>query len=188
MLSPISLPILKSKQDHKNNKHPDFQFKCRFPGCQFKSWSMRSRQTHWDDKHGKRSTPLPCEICGKTYIDLKKHMEYHLKPNEMTCDLCGKSFPSKARFDFHYKPGFHGPPDQRTDRSELIRDFQNFHRFWSVDPCYKQTHDKTYPCPQCGQLFNRMQNVVNHQGIVRFLLFRYSLFLARLLQLRACAL
>ena len=40
---------------------------------------MRSRQTHWDDKHGKRSTPLPCEICGKTYIDLKKHMEYHLK-------------------------------------------------------------------------------------------------------------
>ena len=55
------------------------------------------------------------------------------KPNEMTCDLCGKSFPSKARFDFHYK----------------------------------QTHDKTYPCPQCGQLFNRMQNVVNHQGIVR---------------------
>ena len=133
MVSPTSLSIPKSKQDHKNNKHPDFQFKCRFPGCQFKSWSMRSRQTHWDDKHGKRSTPLPCEICGKTYIDLKKHMEYHLKPNEMTCDLCGKSFPSKARFDFHYK----------------------------------QTHDKTYPCPQCGQLFNRMQNVVNHQGIVR---------------------
>ena len=102
---------------------------------------MRSRQTHWDDKHGKRSTPLPCEICGKTYIDLKKHMEYHLKPNEMTCDLCGKSFPSKARFDFHYK----------------------------------QTHDKTYPCPQCGQLFNRMQNVVNHQGIVRPLLKKQTL-------------
>ena len=89
---------------HKYQNHPDFMWRCRYPGCEFINSRREHLTSHWKGVHFPKQ--LACEICGKVYKDLhqfKIHKKGHDRSHEVSCDQCGKVFPTKYQFNLHKK-------------------------------------------------------------------------------------
>ena len=73
--------------------------------CDVTFKSRLIRIAHWDRCH-RIAENMTCDICGKTYDTrerLRTHSRVHDQSNYCTCDVCGRSFTSRNLLRRHSK-------------------------------------------------------------------------------------
>ena len=85
---------------HQTKYHPDFNFKCRYPNCDYKTPTSSTLYTHISSKH-KRGCHS-CDVCGESYATRKRLEDHMLKHNPETahrfpCEFCGKTFHTEVK-------------------------------------------------------------------------------------------
>jgi len=143
---------------HKYQNHPDFMWRCRYPGCEFINSRREHLTSHWKGVHFPKQ--LACEICGKVYKDLhqfKIHKKGHDRSHEVSCEQCGKVFPTKYQYNLH-KKAVH----EKNYKCPLCD--ETFRRPFNVDAHLVHDHgqERKYPCPYCPASFIRSTHYNRH--------------------------
>lgn len=133
-----------------------------------------------------------CKICGKRVVNLKPHMDTHIKIENRRkpyhCEYCGKQYLQRAQFDGHVnkehtglKPfkcdfngcnkAFHGRPSLRMHKIQHTAE-----RRFNCEYCsrsylyahhlshhrYTHTKERIYHCPHCEYTNVHMENLKRH--------------------------
>lgn len=113
-----------------------------------------------------------CSICGRSYYNLKSHLisqhPYELPADDplkardsiITCEVCGRSFPTPSHFKIHQRSHTGEKPFSCDvcGKSYRLKQQLREHR-------YGHTGEKPYRCPLCPKTFNLATSFMRHRSI-----------------------
>lgn len=104
--------------------------------------------------------PLQCELCGKTVLDIKSHLNSHLKIRSVACDLCPKTFTNRNQMLCHRNTHTR----ERTypcSYCNVVYDSwkgKNYHEKMHI----AEMNNISYNCDQCDATFKVEKNLNLH--------------------------
>ncbi|XP_065072991.1 zinc finger protein 502-like [Ochlerotatus camptorhynchus] len=167
----LDIPILGAYNRHLS-KHDQSErpLKCNFCTLRFKTYFLRGR--HESRKHRtnakvdqpteKPRPSLVCEICGKSYPFLKKHIQSVHSEDKPSCNICGKTFTTNTSLERHMLLHTNEKP-YSCDKCEA-----SFRRLLLLKQHVQKVHEGKNPhtCVECNQEFNSPCGLYTHKRTV----------------------
>ena len=153
--------------NHKDNLHlhPDLTAKYDCAECDGKFYDLYSRRMHIDRNHTKGGR---CDICSKVCdnnLALAQHKRTHMSAN-LNCNLCTKSFQTKARLKYHLQ--MH--KGTRWDHYKYKCNECKKGRYQTEEGLQRHMFDnhsgQRYICSQCPSTFSNRDAVGIHKRVV----------------------
>lgn len=145
---------------------------------------------HMHNVHNAQGNINMCEICNKSFDNIKEHKEIHIKEGKLfVCTDCNKNFPSQAKLNKHLpNHNIHLRPLQcsvcqaRCANEWALKKHLITHTGFKPFACnicqkhfftqyeanfHRRTHfpEKSFECSICFRTFHRHSNLLRHQEI-----------------------
>ena len=161
---------LMAQEKHKKLHHSDGKYvQCSFSGCSDVILKV-SVEEHNKTYHS--GEDIFCELCGKTFND-KRRYQYHYasRHTEIECHVCGKKMPRinmKSHMISH-----RGDPIPCTKCGKRFPDKRNL--LCHMRTVHKPKEELPYPCPYegCGNAFSGVKKTVQHLNNMHFKAYVY---------------
>ena len=126
-------------------------FKCQ--NCDRKFKFKKTLHRHYKKIH--IGSKLACDLCGKTFYDLKRHMELHTSPH--CCSTCSKTFRTLDQLNLHEKR--HKKQKLKCDSCDIVC------KYPSDLKIHERTHtgENPYQCHICDKWFRFHSSWRKHQ-------------------------
>ena len=146
----------------------DRPFHCSY--CQFTC--RRKGQLQHHERIHTRANEVSCDVCSKSFLDmrdLKNHISVHSDVKNMACEQCDKSFKSDLNLKRHVKLMHNNNPVGEFKCEICNRVFKSKDY---LNRHKRKTHGSPeeridYPCSFCGKNFKSASNRKDHEEIHR---------------------
>uniref|UniRef100_A0A1Q3EZF6 Putative zinc finger and scan domain-containing protein 12 n=1 Tax=Culex tarsalis TaxID=7177 RepID=A0A1Q3EZF6_CULTA len=114
----------------------------------------KNRCSYW------KRVPKQCELCGKTVLDIKSHINSHYQNKPEACDFCPKRFTSRNQLLMHRNT-------HTRERQYPCSYCDAVYDSWGGKNYHEKAHiveinNISYDCNECDARFSMERNLKNH--------------------------